>query len=378
MYQYEYHPQGLAFVYFAFLFFVILKIRPDNRMPNNRMPYVICLIVLIGALTISHHFSSLLLGLMAIFYVAVISFVEYVPYVKDKFSGVIRVVRSDYRMWLCIAVAMLAYHFIIYTVFMQSTLNFFESMAPTKMLINAGPNVPLYATLTSSSKWVLFLIAAVSLFYVIKTKNAYEFTAGVLFALLAGLLLVGTFGGFLPTTRLLGFYVFFAAIFGALTIFRFKDLWFQSVNKRAKILFAIIIICIPMVGGFFGSNVPTFFMHDSSPNPHYYYSNNLSSVGTFGATGEWIKKFTPLDLQYITEQDTTVAVFFYGQRPIDNIYRDYEEHQYPFLHNATKGYYIVANPNTPYSNRGEHLDMKSYFNSTDNLYSNGQVIVARD
>jgi hypothetical protein len=375
-YHSEYHPQGLAFVYFVFLLLVIFKMKPNNNVkPKNSTSYVTCLIVLMGATAISHHFSSLLVGEIAILYIAIASSVGCVPYVKDKFQNVIRVVRSDYRIWLCIAIAMLAYHFIIFTLFAEGLQE--ELSHPiSKMLITAGPTVPLYMTLINSAKWALFATAVVSLFYVIKTKNAYEFKAGILFIICVSMLFIGTYGIFLPGQRILGFYITFAAVFGALTVFRFTDLWFQSINKRAKMLFAILIICIPMVGGFFGSNVPTFFMHDSNQDPHFYYSNNLSSVGTFGAIGDWVKKFTPPDSGYVTEMDTQVPIFYYGHQSDSNIGRDYVDQL--FLHNETKDCYIVVNPDIPYPDMGNYSDIKAYLNSIDSLYNNGLVVIGWD
>ena len=63
-YQAEYHPQGFAFVLFAFLLYAFIKSRIINKMSFRILTLIFAL-----SFILSHHFSSIFLGLLCISYI---------------------------------------------------------------------------------------------------------------------------------------------------------------------------------------------------------------------------------------------------------------------------------------------------------------------
>lgn len=96
-------------------------------------------------------------------------------------------------------------------------------------------------------------------------------------------------------------------------------------------------------------------------------------MGKYGPTGQWIKNYTPDDSKYITEWDTIVIPFFYGERPFDNV----EHHLFhAYMGGRVRDRYIIVNPTILHSFDGKYFDKEYFLNSIDILYANGVLVIA--
>ncbi len=354
-YQSEYHPQGLAFVYFAFLFYFYIKSRSQRNIFFTSL-----LILLIMVFALSHHFSSLLLGLLAIAYLVALFSTVNVPFLRDRFPEITEVAKKDYTLWGIIAVVMLSYHFFGYFSFGKGILTALKELTPSASLVTAGSQVPLQVTLLNAAKYILLFLALPSVFYIVKTKNINEYRCGLLLicVLIGGV--IGTFIIFSPIDRIMGFYMPFAAIFGALTVFRLKDEWLGAINKNLVLNVVILLASVPMVTGFFNSQTPAYFFQDSAVNTHYWYSNRLPKMDQYKIAGEWTGAFISKESTIGTEFDTRTIPFYYGMHSCSNIRQPYDKNDYYFV-----------NQKIPYNTtQYEKRDFNRKFNT---IYDNGEL-----
>ena len=209
---------------------------------------------------------------------------------------------------------MLSYHFFGYFSFGKGILTALKELTPSASLVTAGSQVPLQVTLLNAAKYILLFLALPSLVYIFKTKNINEYRCGLLLVcvLIGGV--IGTFIIFSPIDRIMGFYMPFAAIFGALTVFRLKDEWLGAINKNLVLNVVILLASVPMVTGFFNSQTPAYFFQDSAVNTHYWYSNRLPKMDQYKIAGEWTGAFISKESTIGTEFDTRTIPFYYGQR----------------------------------------------------------------
>lgn len=355
-YQSEYHPQGLAFVYFTFLFYFYIKSRSQRNIFFTSL-----MILLITVFALSHHFSSLLLGLLAIAYLVAIFFTVNIPFLRDRFPEIAGAIKKDYTLWGIIAIVVLSYHFFGYFSFGKQILTFLKEIAPSASLITAGSQVPLQVTLLNAAKYILLFLALPSLVYIFKTKDINEYRCGLLLVcvLIGGV--VGTVIIFSPIDRILGFYMPFAAIFGALTVFRLKDEWLAAINKKIVLNVLVFIVSVPMVAGFFNSQTPAYFFQDSAVNTYYWYSNRLPKMDQYKIAGKWVGVFISNESTIGIDFDTRTIPFYYGKHPSC------------YLHNAKQeNEYYLVNPTILYDT--EKYNKKDFRNLQDIIYFNGELV----
>ncbi len=357
-YQAEYHPQGLAFTYFVFAAYVFLKLRETK----NRLMFGAFLIFL-AALVFCHPFSSLFIGLFA-FSIILISFaLMHVPLVRPEFKKLLKGLSEDYLIWLLIGVSALAYQVLGYFSFASQLIEMAVNAGTHVELLNTGPTVPVLYTVLTASEYILLLLAGMSLVLTVRTQSMTRVRCAVLAVAFIIVGFVGNYTGALPLDRTEGFFAAFGAVFIAITVYSIKDQWFPSINKSLKTGLVIALICVPIVAGILGSQVPAYFFKDSGVNTFYFSSNDLSSYNRENTTGTWIYQHVDQNARIGVESDTFPAVFYYGVHP-----------NYGSVNasNVNEFNYIVVNPSIPYSSNFNKI---AYLDTTNVVFDNGQLNV---
>jgi hypothetical protein len=357
-YQAEYHPQGLAFIYLVFATYVFLKFRETK----NRLMFGAFLIFL-AALVFSHTFSSLFIGLFA-FSIILLSFaLMHAPRVPSEFKKLLKQLSGDYIIWLLIGISALAYHVLGYFYFASGLIDLSESAGSHVQVLSAGPTVPALVTFFNASKYILLLLAGASLVLTIRTRSMTRVRCAVLAAAFLIVGFIGNYAGALPLDRTAGFYAAFGAVFVAITVYSIKDQWFSSINKSWKTGFVIALVCLPIVTGILGSQVPAYFFKDSDVNTFYFSSNDVSSLNRENTTGMWINQHVDKNAYVGDEFDTFPAVYYYGVHPYYNKVT---------ASSVSKFNYIVVNPSIPYSS---NFNKTAYLDTGNVVFDDGKLIV---
>lgn len=365
-YQSEYHPQGLAFIYFVFATYIFLKLRETK----NRLMFGAFLIFL-AALVFCHPFSSLFIGLFAISIILISFALMHAPRVRPEFKKLLKELSGDYLIWLLIGVSAFAYHVLGYSFFSSQLIVMAEKAGTHLQLLNTGSTVPVLYTVLTAPQYVLLLLAVVSIILTVRTQSMTRVRCAVLAGafLIAGF--VGNYTGALPLERTAGFYAAFGALFVAITVYSIKDQWFPSTNKSLKTGLVIALICVPLVTGILGAQMPAYFFKDSGVNTFYFSSNDLSSVNRVNTTGTWIHQHVGQNARIGVEFDTVSVVFYYGVHPENDL------HYFPTGINASNingstYAYAVVNPSIPYST---NFNKTAYVNTINVVFDDGKLNV---
>jgi hypothetical protein len=211
---------------------------------------------------------------------------------------------------------MLFLHIFKYPAFLKLVSNaIINEIKPPGTLITYGPDIPLEVTILNSTKYLLLILAIISIIFIYITKNKKEFFC---FLIMSGILIsgaIGTFVAFIPVDRLIGFYIPFTALFAALTLYRFYNNWLPKWNLKLKKLLILTVSLIILIAGPLNFFAPALIFHDSPKNPYYWHSNELSGLSVFGIPGNWIKKYIPERSSFSSYNDTFMIPYFYGQIP---------------------------------------------------------------
>ena len=357
-YQSEYHPQGLAFIYFVFLAYVFLKFRETK----NRSMFGAFLIILV-ALVFSHHFSALFIGLLAVSVILISFALLHTPHLRPEFKKLLKELSGDYLIWLLIALSVLAYTVLGYFSFAREVIELALNAGFHLQLLSTGPAVPILTTVLNASKYILFVLAGVSLVFTVRTQNMTRVRCAVLTGALLIVGFVGNYAGAIPIDRTAGFYAAFGAVFVVMTVYSIKDQWFLSFNKSLKTGFVIALICVPIITGILGSQSPAYFFKDSGANTFYFSSNDLSSQNRENTTGTWINQHVDQKVRIGGEFDTFSAVYYYGMHP------SYYEIN---ASNVNEFNYIVVNPSILYSS---NFNKTAYLNTSNVVFDDGKLNV---
>jgi len=309
-YQSEYHPQGMAFVFFIFLFVLIIRYFSSPSLLNGSLMIMYAIIF-----SISHHFSSIFFFLLSIF--ILLTFLVFQIYFSRsfKFNSAIHF-NFFFLPWIIFAMLMLFLHIFKYPAFLKLVSNaIINEIKPPGTLITYGPDIPLEVTILNSTKYLLLILAIISIIFIYITKNKKEFFC---FLIMSGILIsgaIGTFVAFIPVDRLIGFYIPFTALFAALTLYRFYNNWLPKWNLKLKKLLILTVSLIILIAGPLNFFAPALIFHDSPKNPYYWHSNELSGLSVFGIPGNWIKKYIPERSSFSSYNDTFMIPYFYGQIP---------------------------------------------------------------
>jgi len=368
-YQSEYHPQGLAFIFFAFFLWSYIK-----SINNSRGVYkCIALIFLVGLL-LSHDFSSIFISFLALSIIIFSMLVFVLP--RTKLFNIIKqagaIMRKDFIFLALIALIGFAYHFFGYDALIQTFLiRLTETQSPSVVWTTAI-KAPFLTVFLNYAKWGILLLASLTIIRIIRSPNENEIR---LLVLLSGILAAGLVGSFIagaPLDRFIAFYVPEISMFAAMTIFS----CFTYYGTRTFFKFPLVQIGIPLVIGillsmqFFNAQIPAFYFKSSSINPYYWYSNDLSSLNLYGLTGQWIKNYTPKDAKYVGDWGDCMIPFYYAERPDQNVSLIKDSQTYP-------GSYIVLNPNVPSCQYEGQLDKEQFLETIDTVYSNGTIEVGK-
>lgn len=370
-YQSEYHPQGLAIIFFMLLLYAFIKSRQINNICFRYVALIFSVVFIL-----SHYFTPLFLALIFGAYAVLLLTVRplsSLKFIQNRFYEIVEDIKSDFSFVIIIVTSSIAYHFLVYSVFVNQISGMLrrEPILNTQLVSIGQQNVPLLTSILSSSKWGLFILAAISILWIIKTKNANEFRLAVFFICIFIAGIIGNYVVASPLDRIIAFYLPFAAVFASLTLFRFKDEWFKGIHENKKIILLILIASTIMTAGFFNSQTPAYYFKDSGVNTYFWYSNDLSSMSMYGVTGGWIKNYTPKESRYVTEFDTIILPFYYAERPIANV----DHYLYYTYKTKAMGEFLIVNPAIPYSFGGKYFDKQGYLNSVNVLYNNGILIV---
>jgi len=309
-YQSEYHPQGLALVYFIFLLALVIRYFSTPSMLNGFLMIVYALVF-----SLSHHFSSVFFGLLSVF--ILLSFWLYQHY----FSRYFKFNNSKHfnfflLPWIIIAFLMLFSHIFNYPAFLKVVHEMMRyQFEPTGALFTYGSTIPLQVTILNSTKYLLLALAIISILYIYKSKNKKEFFCFIIFIgiLISGV--IGTFIAFIPVDRLIGFYIPFAALFAALTLYRFHNDWLTNWNVKVKKLLILFISLIILLAGPLNFFAPGLIFHDTPEDSYYWHSNDFSGFSSYGVPGEWIKGHISQKTSFYSHNNTVMIPYFYGQIP---------------------------------------------------------------
>jgi len=368
-YQSEYHPQGVAMVLFVFILYFLFKLNVGKNVAL-RYSFLICCL----SFCLSHYFTPLFIALIFVMYLILSLALRYLPLFapgENRVKPLLNVLalgrQSDTYLILIVVLFALAYH----TMFYDSVFNGFVSMADANPVLSASlvslnsPAIPLITSVLSSFKWGLFLLAAVSVVWIYWSNNKQELRLGML---LMCFLFAGAVGNYLvasPLDRIIAYYTPIAAIFGALTVFRVRDLWFTHRSKIGKGVVIAVFASLLMTAGVFNSQTPAYFFKDSEVSTYYWYSNVLPKMEMYKPAGEWSGTYVPIDEYIEVEFDTRVIPFYYGKRGTNT--------QISFPDNLHRSF-VMLNPNNVYSSRTP--DKSVLINRFNLVYSNSLVMVA--
>jgi hypothetical protein len=362
-YQSEYHPQALSIIFFSIFIYLFIKSRITKKATLSFL-----MIIVIVAFLFSHHFSSLFMGLFMGFYLLSLLILKSI--LKNKISNPLVVFNEDFSLVAIFAVISLFYHFMIYAGFSQQALELIQG-TPYSSLISTGQGgmgeLPIYYILTTPFKWVVLLLAAISLILIFPNFDMNQLRCAIIFV---GFLIFGFIGNYFvnaPTDRFEAFYILIAAIFAAYTFFNIKS---RFPNKVFNFLLLTALFSFIIIAGIIGSQTPSLFLHASGQDKFYFYSNDLSSINRYDSTGAWIRTFSNAHSIYLVEFDTRIAPYFFGKKPRQSAII-YTKNMNINLSSKEKVLYVL-NPEIIYN---YNFDKKNYIKSTDNFYSDGKIVM---
>ena len=313
-YQAEYHPQGLAIILFVFLMVLVVR-----YLTTGSSTTAILVLIYLVAISFCHHFTSLYLGIFSL-YMFVMLWLPRTIYIAIFGYNPIPNIRATSVFWLLASMMMFLNHLYNYPSFISSVKGLLGNTAPFGQLITAGQTIPLQVTVLNSSKYILLVLALISIIYVLKTKDEREFLAVILVAGIGVSGVVATFVAYVPVDRLITFYISFAAIFASLTLYRVKNNWFAQVRHSLKTATIVAISLVILFAGPFNFMPPAIILHDLPEDPYYWHDNDFTAFSTFGVPGYWIKDHIETSAKFSTYNETTMIPFFYGEHPLNNIY----------------------------------------------------------
>jgi hypothetical protein len=367
-YESEYHPQGLSVIFFIIIIYLFIKSRKSSN-----IGYLVLAFIFSVVFCFSHDFTPLFITFIIIEYTLLLLVINLL-YNKTIFInnifGNIKEMFNDYRFFMIFILLLYTYQVISYYKFL-SLSNFMITSLPS---LNAPLNpitshIPLFTSILSSAKWVVFILSIISIFYILITKNINELRISLIFICIIFTGIIGNYIIAAPLDRIIAIYIPFASIFAALTIFRLKDTWFKKINNNIKTFICISIIAFIVLSGILNSQTPAYFFENSNQNTYYWNSNDLSSVQFYNNTGNWIKSYTSNESLYSLEFDTFILPF-YANRSFDKVIDMSKMNTY-------SNSYFIVNPEITYNYKYTKQNYnKSIFLYYSNLYyTNGGLIV---
>lgn len=365
-YQSEYHPQGVALVFFVLLMFLFLRSREKST-----FSFALLFIITMGAMTLSHHFSSLLVGVMSL---AAAGLCLVIPRLRRLDFNPQAMARDFYTL-LLVGITALSYHLFVYIEPMRQFVRMIGlNIAGSTSLLSlslAGEFLvrPFSLLLFTSVKWILLILAICYIafyFYRMKRDPTIDRVALALFLFivvgLGALMVPGA-----PLDRLLAFILPLLTPFVVMLLINARDRrpYSRFVAWRALWLtITVLISVLAIAAGFLNApNAPSMFFHDSPTNVNFWYSNELPEMDQYVHAGAWTQDSLEDRPRVYTNFDTRTTVFYFGEK--------YNGFMLPASASPAPPSYILVNPSIPYAfedNRYETYDHR--FNT---IYHNGEL-----
>lgn len=370
-YQSEYHPQGLAIILFILIIYLFFKYLSFPK----RIAPVAGLIVLVGtAFMLSHYFTPLFISLIFVEYIIFLAAIPALKYLKGwsgKWAGFIKNAGFDNRICIILILLPLAYEFVYYNFFLCEAIKMMgfgghaAALVPSSVATTA---IPLITSILSLFKWILLILSIISIAYIIwaRLDGFFRLVILVISLLIAGA--VGFLSHTAPTDRIIAFYSTFAAVLASVVILKLRGWSPGWMNKNLGMVLATAIVAMLVVGAFLNSQTPSYYFKDAPVNMYYWYSDDLSSMGVYQNTGDWISLYTPAKSYFMTEFDTRILPYYYGNRSSTNM--QIFDPSDPYSANFT-----VLNPRIPYSGDYGMLDKKQFIGTHGLTYNNGVLDV---
>lgn len=376
-YQAKYHPQGLGLFLFVAVVYLWLKL-----IEKGGRVWLALFGICAGACLISHHFSSLYIGLLVLSFVIANELLCLI-YKRRGFSLIAQAManlRRSYVFLICFGGAVVLYHFVIYPAASHRFMITAMTPPPVTPVTPVTPpgimvfGVPLLTFLFRLAKWAILFLGVASIVRILRKPSERELGLILLLGLimLGGVLgMVGILGQWMagiPVDRFIAFYAPLISIFAAMTVQRVIAQTKFSVRRTLLIKGATILgVAVLLTAGFFNAQIPAFYFKSSGINARYWYSNRLPVMEQYKAAGEWIKEYTPDDSSYGTELHTHIIPFFYGRKPSSRL-------------NSTSTLssldYALINPTVPYWYKDYKVYQKSDLEEDLNsIYSNGELVL---
>ncbi len=370
----EYQTQGFGIAVFTLFMYVYLRYKASLT-ATRTVAFTILLILIAIEATLSHKMVSWLLGILAILLLLTLAVIRNMPKVKETFDNFNSGRGNEYLILLIMGFIVIFYQLIIWPDFTRQSLYAYTHLLPeaapfTTTMSQKEPSLTILQLL----KYPLFVLAAVSLIPAFKSKNTTERYAALWVAVIMVAGAVSTVRAFAPIDRIIALYYPLAGIFAAMTIYKFKNVWFPSIKKYQKTVIMLVII-VPLIGGgILGSQTPSYFFHDTSVNTDLWYSDRLPAMDQYRVTSEWVGNYKePMTHQYGVAFDTLAPLFYFGKIPYWNLWFLYSKSG--DVRNVTFDY-VVINPSMPSSNKPESFNEKNILpQKLDVIYSNKEVEV---
>jgi len=366
-YQSEYHPQGLALLLFVVLVYVWLRL-----VEKGSWAYGTLFGIGAGSFLLSHHFSSLYIGLLVFSFVIGNQLLRLI-YKRRGFSLATQPManlRRGYAFLICFGGAVMLYHFILYPTASEQFMAEATTAAPGIAL----HDVPLFTFLLRLAKWGILSLGVASIVYILRKPTREELSLILLLVLimLTGALgmacMLGELTAGVPIDRFIAFYAPLISIFAAMTVHKLLSHTKSSVKRPLLIKGATILGAgVLLAAGFFNAQIPAFYFKSSSINTFYWYSNRLPVMEQYKPAGEWIGEYTPDNSRYGVEFHTRVIPFFYGQKPGSSLNSTWT---------LSSVDYALINPTVPYWQGESRLYSKSDVRKDlSGIYANGELVL---
>jgi len=367
-YQSEYHPQGFAILVLVLFLYVYLKSRSAHSLVLRTFP-----LVLAADLVFVHHFSAILIALVAIGFIPLSYFVDRLPDARSQGRTLTPSAAQDATLWVFVAVAVTSYFVFVYFSTLQNFVRLLLETQPNPVLVRQGEGVPLSATVFGGMKWVILLLALFGIAKWIRRANPLLNRLVVIFAvLLAG----GAIANFVtggPTDRLIALYAPVASVLAAVGV---REVLVNKRMSRRPLLntaFACAVAAL-LVGGILNVPFPAYYFQGLGENPYYWSSDDLSSVPLYSSTGTWITDFAPNGSVFTTEFDTRIVPFYFAHRPVSYIhYLSSDQASTPA---SMTGGFLLTNPSITDYYAGVPFQKSLFLNASDVVYSNGVLVLS--
>jgi hypothetical protein len=368
-FQSEYHAQGLVFVLLAFLIYSIIR----SLDSDHAVTYRIIALLFVPAIALSHYFSSLFLAIIFASIVFVTNLMVLLKHRVKKWPIKIVEDNQNNALFLTIAISAVSYHIYSYSKHFEEYIKIvFTTLHPYQAEI-ISVATPFPTNIIKNMRLALLSLALISIAYIWKTRDKKEFYLATFWLSFIIFSVIGNFLIWLEVGRITAFYETVTGVFGALTLFRFRDKWVKSISKSKKTVVAVLTASIIITCSFFGGTyVPAYYFKSFGIDDHYWCSNRLPNIGSYPPAGEWIKTYTSVEAKYVTDRDkygfTCSLVFFWGERSPENIVATNN-----LIGEALKRMVSSEQTYLVLNHGYEYRDYENLVRSCDLIYTNGEI-----